>query len=81
MTVARVEDGKWCIDLSYVDKTAKIKNKEVYLIVRQKFIDGTVESKKLKTTDTKKIYQIFSTDISIKTTQKLLLAQGTENVG
>ena len=77
MTVARIEGGNWCIDLSYVDKTAKIKNKEVYLIVRQKFNDGTVEPNKLKTTDTKKIYQTFSTDISLKTTQKLLLPQGT----
>ena len=50
---ARFKTEKWCLDLAYVDKLAKDNNGVKYHLVRQNLFDRTVDTKGMKTKDSK----------------------------
>ena len=47
------------MDLAYVDKLAKDKNGVKYLLVRQDLFDRTVDSKEMKSKDSKETVRAF----------------------
>ena len=51
----RIRNETWCMDLAYVDKLAKKNNDVKYLIVRQDLFDRTVNAKKRKQKNPKKL--------------------------
>ena len=50
---ARFKIEMWRMDLAYVDKLTKDNNGVKYLLVRQDVFDGTVDTKAMKTKDSK----------------------------
>ena len=56
----------WCMDLAYVDKLARDNNGVKYLLVRQDLFDRTVDSKGMKTKDSKEMVRTFLTMITKK---------------
>ena len=64
--IARFRNEMWCIDLAYVDKIAKVNNGVKYLLVRQDQFDRTVDSKGMKTKDSKETVCAFLTMITKK---------------
>ena len=77
---ARFNNETWCMDLAYVDKMAKDNNGVNYLLVRQDLFDRTVDSKGMKTKDSKETVKTFSEMIT-KERQKNLVDQGTKFAG
>ena len=67
---ARFKIELWRIDLAFVDKLAKNKNGVKYLLVRQDLFDRTVDSKGMKTKDSKERVKTFSKMITEKIDQK-----------
>ena len=53
-TFAWVKNEIWCMDLKYVDKSAKDINGVKYLLVRQDLFDRTVDAKRMKTKEVQK---------------------------
>ena len=71
-----------CMDLAYVDKLAKDNNRVKYLLVRQDVFDRTVDSKGMKTKDSKETVKTFSKITSkTKRPKKIWGDQGTEFAG
>ena len=56
---ARLKSEIWCLDLAYVDKSAKDNNGVKYLVVRQDLFDRTVDAKGIKTKDSKETVCAF----------------------
>ena len=57
---ARFKGEFWCMDLAYVDRLAKDNYGVKYLLVRQDLFDTTVDSKGMKTKDSKEAVKTFS---------------------
>ena len=66
------------MDLAYVDKLAKDNNGVKYLVVRQDLFDRTVDTKGMKTEDSKETVKTFSEMITKKNRPKKWVDQGTE---
>ena len=60
----------WCMDLAYVDKLAKENNGVKYLLVRQDLFDRTVNAKGMKTKDSQKTVEAFSSIITTRNRPK-----------
>ena len=70
------------MDLAYVDKMSKDNNGVKYLVVRQDFIDRTVDARGMKTKDSKEAFKTFSKMITDKNRpKKIWVGQGTEIAG
>ena len=67
---ARYKNEIWCMDLAYVDKVAKDNNGVKSLLVRQDLFDRTVDSKEMKTKDSKETVRAFLTLITRKNRPK-----------
>ena len=79
---ARFKNEIWCMDLAYVDKSAKDNNGVKYLLVRQDLFDRTVDAKGMKTKDSKETVKTFSKMITKKNRpKKIWVDQGTEFAG
>ena len=79
---ARFKNEIWCMDLAYVDKLAKNNNGVKYLLVRQDLFDRTVDTKGMKTKDSKVKVKTFSKMITKKKRpKKSWVDQGTEFAG
>ena len=59
--IATFKNEFWCMDLYYVDKLAKNANGVKYLLVCQDVYDKTVDSKRIKTRNSKETVRTFST--------------------
>ena len=64
--IAPFKNEFWCMDLYYVDKLAKNANGVKYLLVCQDVYDKTVDSKRMKTRNSKETVRTFLT-VSKKT--------------
>ena len=62
--ITRFKNEIWCRDLAYVDKLPTDSNGVKCLLVRQNLFDRTVESKGLKTKDSKEMFRLFLTMIT-----------------
>ena len=69
---ARFKNEIWCMDLAFVDKLSKDNNGVKYLLFRQDPFDRTVDSKGMKTTDSKETVSAFLTMIRKKIVPKIL---------
>ena len=79
---ARFRNEIWCIDLAYVDKSAKENNGVKYLLIRQDLFDRTVNAKGMKTKDSQETVEAFSSMITErKRPKKIWLDKGTEFAG
>ena len=79
---ARFKNEIWCMDLPFVDKLAKDNNGVKYLTVRQDMFDRTVDSKGMKTKDSKETVKTFSKTITKKNRPKRIwVDQGTKFAG
>ena len=56
---ARLKSEIWCMDLAYVDNVAKNNKGVKYLLVRQDLFDRTVDTKGMKTKDSKETAKTF----------------------
>ena len=63
---ARFKNEIWYMDLAYVDKLAKDNIGVIFLLVRQDLFDRTVDSKGMKTKDSKETVKAFSKLITKK---------------
>ena len=73
---ARLKDEYWCMDLAVVDKLAKENNNVKFLLIRQDLFDRTVDSKGMKTKDSKETARSFSTMITKRIARKFGLTWG-----
>ena len=72
----------WFMYLAYVDKLAKNNNGVKYLLVRQDRFDRTVDTKGMKTKDSKETFRAFLTMITKKNRPKKFSGdKGTEFIG
>ena len=79
---ARFKKENWCMDLAYVDKSAKVNNGVKYLLVRQDLFDRTVNAKGMKTKDSQESVKAFSSMITKKNRpKKIWVDTGTEFAG
>ena len=56
---ARIRNEFWCVGLANVDRLAKDNNGVKYLLGRQDRFDRTVDSKGMKTKDSKETVGVF----------------------
>ena len=79
---ARFKNDIWCMDLAYDDKLAKDNNVVKYPLVRQDLLDRTVDTKRMKTKDSKETVRALLTMITKKDRpEKIWLDKGTEFFG
>ena len=79
---ARFKNEIWCMDLVYLDKLAKDNNGVKYLLVRQDLFERTVDTKGMKSKDSKEIFRAFLSMITKKNRFKEnWVDEGTENAG
>jgi len=68
----RFKNEIWCMDIAYIDKLAKDNNGVKYLLVRQDLFDSTIDTKGMKTKDSKETVRAFLSMITKKTRRKKL---------
>ena len=79
---ARLRIEVWCMDLAYVDKLAKDINGVKFFLFRQDLFDRTVDTKGLKTKDSKETVRVFLTMFAKKNRpKKNWVDEGTEYAG
>ena len=79
---ARFKNEGWCMDLAYVDKLSKDSNGVKCLLVRQDMFDRTVDSKRMKTKNSKETFRAFFTMITKQIRPwKFWVDKGTELAG
>ena len=79
---ARFSGENWWMDLAYVDELAKDNNGVRYLLVHEDLFDRIVDSKGMKTKDSKETVKTFSKMITKKKRpKKIWVDQKTEFAG
>ena len=79
---ARLRNEIWCMDLAYVDKLAKDNNGVKCLLVRQDLFDRTVDTKGMKSKDSKETVRAFLSMITKKNRpRKIWVDKGTQFAG
>ena len=75
---ARFKNEVWCMDLAHVDNLGKDKKGVSYLLVRQDLYNGTVNAKRMKTKDSKKLVRSYLTMSTKRNrTKKIWVDEGT----
>ena len=79
---SRFKNEIWCMHLAYVEKLTKDNNGVEYLLVRQDLFDRNVDTKGMKTKDSKETVRAFFTMITKKNRpEKIWVEKGAEFAG
>ena len=77
---ARLKDEIWCTDLALVDKLAKETFGVKFLLVHQDLFDRTVDTKWMKTKESKETLRTFSTMFKKEMSQNIKLLESIKSL-